>query len=175
MTGDSGVSNKHIVSDGSNGFKFVVGEAYGAATITSNSTVRALTAVADTTFNTPSQYTVMTSTGFPWVGENLSGITFNTDRLIIPETGVYLIVSYFNIGAFPSSTAKLALRFLINGTTYGTRKPTLKSSGTGAEGQLVGTGLVSLTIGDYIQQVIASDATGNLLIKDANVTMHLVS
>lgn len=143
--------------------------------ITNNSTNSALTAVADTTFNTASQFTLMTGTGFPWTSENLSNITFSTDRLTVSESGVYLIVTYLNINSFPSSTARVAMRFRVNGSTFGTRKPTVKSGGVGSELQLIGTGLVSLNAGDYIQNYIATDATGNLLIKDANITMHLVS
>lgn len=175
LTGDSGVANKHIVTDGSNGFKTIVGNAFGSMVITNNSVVAALTAVADTTFNTASQFTVMTGSSFPWSSENLQGITFNTDHLIVPETGIYLISTYLNIGAFPSTAARISMRYKINGSTYGARKPIVKSSGTGAEAQLIGSGLISLVAGDYIQNAIASDASGNLLIKDANISLHLVS
>ena len=174
ISGDSGVSDKVLVSDGANGFKFVSGIAHGSQTITANAVNIALTAVADTTFNTPTQYSLMTGTGSPWLGETLSGITFSVDKLTVPITGVYLITSYLNIGAFPSTVAKIALRYRINGSTFSTRFPTIKSSGTGAESQLIGFGLVSMSAGDYIQLYIASDVTGNLLIKSANSTMHLV-
>lgn len=175
VSGDSGVSGKFIVSDGANGFIFRIAEATGAMVITNNSTNAALTAVADNTFNTASQFTLMTGTGFPWTSENLSNVTFNTDRLTVTETGVYLLATYLNINSFPSSSARVAMRFRINGSTFGIRKPTVKSGGAGSELQLIGTELVALNAGDYVQNYIATDATGNILIKDANITIHLVS
>jgi len=175
LSGDSGVTDKYLTSDGSNGFKFIVGVSYGAMTITNNGIVAAMTAVADTTFNTASQFTLMTGASFPWVGENLASMSFATDRLTVTETGVYLVVTYLSIGAFPTASARIAMRFRLNGTTFGTRKPIVKSGSVGAESQLIGTGLIALTAGDYIQNYIASDATGNVLIRDANITLHKVS
>jgi len=175
VAGDSGVANKQIVSDGGNGFKFKIATSFGAMTITNNAVVQAMTAVADTTFNTASQFTLMTGASFPWAGENLSGITFATDKITISETGIYLLVAYLDIAAFPSSTARISMRFRINGSAYGSRKPIVKSGVVNAESQLIATGLVGLNAGDYLQHYIASDVTGNLLIRDANITCHLVS
>lgn len=174
ITGDSGVANKSVVSDGANGFQFATTAAYGSMTITANSVTATMTAVADTTFNTASQFTLMTGTGFPWAAGPLLGTTFNTDRLVAPVTGVYQVSTYININSFPSTNARISMRTLVNGSTYGARKPTIKSSGAGDEGILVGVGLIALNAGDYVQNVLASDASGTLLIKDANFTLHLV-
>jgi hypothetical protein len=175
ISGDGGEVGKHVVSDGANGFTFKKEDVFGTMAITNNGITTSLTAVADTTFNTPNQFIVMTGAAYPWISENLQEITFtNSNRLNVPIAGVYLITTYVNIGTFPSGTAKLAIRYLINGTTYSTRKPTLKSSGAGAEGQLVGFGLISLAANDYVQLTIASDASGTLLIRDANISIHRV-
>lgn len=149
-------------------------KAYGSMTITNNSVNFPVTAVADTTFNTPSQFSLLTGTGAPLVGETLKGITFNVNRLIIPYTGIYEIKTYANISSFPSNTAKVALRFLINGTTYSSRGPIVKSAVAGDCDVMSAHGLINLTAGDYFQNVIASDTTGNILIRDFNTTIILV-
>lgn len=174
LAGDAGNVDHVLVSDGADGFKLKSDIVYGSMTITNNSTNFVLTAVADTSFNTPAQFTLVTGTGAPWVSENLFEVTFNTNRLIVPVTGVYKIDMYMNIGAFPATGAKVAVRYLINGTSYSTRKPTIKSSGAGAEGQLIGFGLLTLNAGDFLQLTVASDSTGNLLIRDLNTTLQLI-
>lgn len=167
--GDGSTANRTVLSDGADGFKLSPSPTYGNMAITNNATNMALTAVADTTFNTASQFSTITGAGAPWAGENLSNITFATDKLTIVNAGVYKIETYLNIGSFPSTTAKIAIRYKVNGTTYSTRKPTIKSSGTGAEGQLIGLGILTVAANDYVQIAVASDTTGNLLIRDANV------
>lgn len=152
----------------------VGGTAYGSMTITANAVNFPVTAVADTTFNTPSQFTLLTGTGAPLVGESLKFVTFNVNRLIVPYTGVYQIQTYANISAFPSNTAKIALRFLVNGTTYSTRGPIVKSAVAGDADHLSAHGLITLVAGNYIQNVIASDTTGNILVRDFNTTLVLV-
>ena len=174
VDGDSGVAGKHLVTDGSNGVKFVDALHYGNMAVTDNGNTFSMTAVADTTFNTASQFTLLTGSGSPWSSELLDGVTFSTDRLTVDHAGVYKIEAYLNIGAFPSSTAKLAMRYRINGTTYSSRKPTIKSSGATAEGQLIGFGIVTLAANDYVQLTVASDTTGSALFKDINVIVTMV-
>lgn len=149
-------------------------KAYGSMVITNNTTTFAMTAVADTTFDTPSQFSLLTGTGAPLSGELLYGITFSVNRLTVPYTGVYHIESYTNISSFPSNTARIALKYILNGTTYSSRGPIIKSAIAGDQSQMAGFGLIALNAGDYIQMVIASDTTGNLVIKDMNNTLSLV-
>ena len=170
---DGGVSDLSIVSDGTGGLKFLNDHAHGSMTITNNATNFPLTAVADTTFNTPSQYTLFTGVGAPWVGESLHDMTFTTDRLTVSIKGIYMINLWANIIAYPSASAKVSIRYLLNGTSYSTRKPTVKSGGVGAADQLNGFGLVSLNPGDYLQLTVASDATGNLIMSDVNTSLTL--
>lgn len=149
-------------------------KAYGMMTITNNSVNFPITAVADTTFSTPSQFSLLTGTGAPLAGERLKGITFSVDKLTVPYTGIYEIQTYANISAFPSNTAKLSLRFLINGTTYSSRGPIVKSAVAGDADHLSAHGLISLTAGDYLQNLIASDTSGNILIRDFNTSLVLI-
>jgi hypothetical protein len=163
-----------VVTNGTGGFKLLSDNAYGSMTITNNAIAFPVTAVADTTFNTPSQYSLMTGTGMPWLSENLFGITFSIDRVTVPVTGVYMINLWLNLTTFPTNTARISIRYRLNGGSYSTRKPTIKSAVAGDAGQIVGFGLLALTAGDYIQLYIASDATGNLVINDANSTLQLI-
>lgn len=116
----------------------------------------------------------MTGTGFPWASENLHDITFDTNKLTINISGIYMINLWANIVQYPSSTAKVSIRYLVNGVTYSSRKPTVKSGGVGAIDQLNGFGLISLSAGDFIQLAVASDATGNIIFGDVNSTLQLV-
>ena len=147
---------------------------YGAMTITGNTTAFPITAVADTSFNTPSQFSLFTGTGAPLSGETLKGISFNVNRLTVSVTGVYEIKTYCNVASFPSNSAKISLRFLVNGTTYSTRGPIVKSAIDGDSDIINAHGFISLTAGDYIQNVIASDATGNIIIRDFNTSLVLI-
>lgn len=174
ITSDGGVANLTVASTGSGGLKFLNDHAHGSQVITNNSTAFAITAVADTTFNTPSQYSLMTGTGFPWASENLHDMTFDTNKLTISISGIYMINLWANIVQYPSATAKVSIRYLVNGVTYSSRKPTVKSGGAGAVDQLNGFGLIQLSAGDFIQLVVASDATGNIIFGDVNSTLQLV-
>lgn len=171
---DGGISGLSVRSDGTGGLVFVNSHAHGSQVVTNNSTAHAITAVADTTFNTPSQYSLMTGAGYPWASENLHDITFSVDRLTADISGVYMINLWANIVQYPSSTAKVSIRYLLNGTTYSSRKPTVKSGGAGAVDQLNGFGLLILNAGDFLQLTVASDATGNLIFSDINSTLTLI-
>lgn len=163
------------VADGVGGGNWRRATAYGSQVIINNAINFALTAVADTTFNTTSQYTLLTGAGAPWTSESLYGVTFNTDRLIVPVTGVYELKLWMNVLGFPTATAKVASRYRINGTgAFSTRKPTVKSGAAGDICQMVFSEHVTLTAVDYIQLYVASDGTGNLVLGDANLTLNLV-
>ncbi len=143
--------------------------------ITNNPVNFPVVAVADTTFNTPSQYSLLTGVGAPWASELLFGVSFTTDRLTVPVTGVYRINLWMNINALSGAAAKVSVRYRLNGTgAYSARKPTIKAAAAADMSQLVMSELLSLTAGDYVQLYIASDATGNLLIEDTNSSLQLV-
>lgn len=171
---DNSIAERVVVSDGTNKLKFLDSVPYGNMAITNNISNFNVTSVADTSFNTASQFSLVSGSGAPWTSELLHGITFNTDKLTVATKGIYKVEAYLNIGLFPSNTSKIAIRYRINGTNYSRRKPTIKSSGTGDEAQLLGFGIVALNPNDYVQLVIASDTTGSLLIKDCNVVLTLV-
>jgi hypothetical protein len=174
VTGDGGIPDKFVLSDGLGGFKLGTAAAHGALTITNNLVNFPLIAVADTTFNTTSQYSLMTGTGSPWAAENVFGVIPSVDRLTVPVAGVYLIYFWANITSFPSSTAKVSVRYRVNGGAFSTRKPMVKSAIAADMGQLVSIEMATLAANDYIQIYVASDATGNLLIGDAVSSIDMI-
>ena len=174
LSGDAAVANKILVTDGSNGFDLITGFAYGAMVISGNTNAFSVTAAADATLATTTDYVLFTGTGAPWASETLSGITFNTNRLIVPVSGVYEVHSWASITDFPSNTATIAMKYRINGTTFSTRHPKEKSNSAGDSGNLNAAGLVSLSANDYIQIYVASSVTGSLEIANANIMLKLV-
>lgn len=161
------------VSDGAGGFLFVADSVYGSMTITANTNSFSVTAAADSTLNTNTDYVLLTGTGAPWAGEQLNGVTFNTNRLTVPTTGTYRIDLWSTITGYPTNTAKVSVKYRVNGTTFSSRHPLSKSNSAGDAGQLQGFGLFPLTAGDFIQIYVASSATGGLIFADLNTTLSL--
>ena len=175
LTGDAGTADRPVVSDGADGFVLQDTPSYGSMKIVANATNMPLTAVADTTFATSSQFSLVTGSPAPWVaGTPMQNITFSTDKMTFAKAGVYQLMAYLNIGGFPSSTAKIALRYRVNGGAYSDLKSVVKASSASDESQIFGAGLLTVAANDYIQLYVASDVTGNLLIKDANFVASIV-
>lgn len=174
LSGDAGVSGKAVHTDGANGFVLKTVNAYGSMVITGNTNAFAITAAADSTLNTTTDYVLFTGTGAPWASETLYGITFNTNRLIVPVAGVYEIHTWASVTGFPSNVAKIAAKYRVNGTTFSTRHPMEKSNSSGDSGNLNAAGMITLSANDYIQLYLASSVTGNLTIANANVMLKLV-
>lgn len=174
LAGDGGSSNLRLVSDGTNGFTLKTNAAYGCMASTSNTNNFAITAAADTTLLTASQYSLFTGTGAPWASENLLGITFATDRLTVPVAGIYKLDVWGTVTAFPSATAKVGLRHKVNATTSGTRFSIAKSGAAGDICVLAYSEILSLSASDYVQMMVASDATGNIVIQNMAVMLNLI-
>ena len=75
---------------------------------------------------------------------------------------------------FPSNTAKVGIKFKINGTTFSDMKAVVKSNSNGDAGSLAACDLITLAANDYIQLYIASDATGNVVINNMALTMKMI-
>lgn len=174
LGGDSGVAGKIILTDGANGFTGKVFSSYGVMGITNNANNYVIgTAATDPNLQTNSEYTLFTGAGAPFVGENLYGTTFSVDRLTVSVSGVYEIRFWSNIGTFPSTSSKVGAKFRINGTTWSPRTVVAKSNSAGDFGHLNAFGLVTLNANDYVQLYVASTATGNLVMSNANLTVDL--
>jgi len=174
LSGDGGNANRRILTTGDNGFKLVIDAAYCNMHIVNNTTPFPVVAVADPTLNTGSQYTLLTGPGAPYTSTVSSGITFSSDRMTVPVGGTYELACWVNISQFPSNTAKMAMKFRVNGTTVSNMKVSVKSNSNGDYGTLVAFDYITLSANDYIQLMIASNTTGNLIIENMNLTMNLI-
>jgi hypothetical protein len=144
-------------------------------TITNNTNAFTMAAAVDGTLNTNTDYVLFTGTGAPWaLGTPSLGITFLTDRVIVPVAGIYQIELWSTITGFPTNTAKVSVKHRINGGAFSARHPIAKSNSAGDAGNLNGFGLVTLAANDYIQLYLASTAAGGLTFSDVNVTINLI-
>lgn len=173
LTTDGGSSDLKLVTDGAEGFTLKRNAAYGSLVINSNNNAFSAIAAADPTLASTSDYVLFTGTGAPWTSESLNGITFTTDRLTVPVTGVYKFDLWANVNQYPSTSAKLAFRYRINGSTFATRYPMTKSNAAGDSGSISASGLISLAANDYIQLYIASTVTGSVILQAVNLTLTL--
>lgn len=174
MSGDGGNANRRILTTGDDGFKLVIDSAYANMHITNNAVPFPVTAVADPTLNTGSQYVLLTGPGAPFVSDVSNGITFSTDKLTIVTPGTYELACWANVSLFPSNTAKVALKFRINGTTVSLMKVAVKANSGGDYGNLVAFDYVTFAANDYVQLMIASTATGNTTFENMNLTLNLI-
>lgn len=174
LSGDGGVTNKLILTDGANGFVLAPAYANGEMLFSDNGNAFAITASADTTLHTTSQYALFTGTGAPFASANLDGVTFTTDRLTFTKAGLYQVGFWCTIEGFPSNTAKVAFRYRKNGTTVSSLKVINKSNSAGDIKVMSYTVFVQLAANDYLQVMIASDTTGNVVIGDMGLSAHLI-
>ena len=176
LSGDGGSTNSELVTDGTNGFTLKTKDVYGSMTITNNTNAFSITAAVDPLLNTNSDYVLFTGTGAPWAASGLEfgGLAFSVDRLTVPVSGVYKIDLWSTISGFPSNTAKVAVKYRINGGTFSSRRPLVKSNSAGDYGSLGGFGLISLSANDYIQLYVASTVTGSLTFDNVNTTLQLL-
>lgn len=176
LAGDGGLVDRKILTDGTNGFRLVRDMAYGGMGIFGNTNSFAMTAAVDATLNTNSDYVVLTGTGAPWLADpvGLLGVTFSVDRLTVQTTGIYRVDLWATITSFPSNTAKISVKYRINGTTMTLRHPIVKSNSVGDNGNLNGFGIGLFNAGDYIQVMVASTVTGGLILSDVSAVMTLI-
>lgn len=174
LAGDGGASDRRILTTGDNGFKLVMDHAYGNMSVNNNAVPFPVTAAADPTLNTASQYVLLTGPGAPFVSSLTSNISFDTNRLMVDQPGIYELSFWANIASFPSNTAKVGIKFRINGTTFSTRRIVAKSNSNGDYGVLVGFDIVQLADNDYVQFYTASDVTGNILFENMNFTLNMI-
>lgn len=176
LSGDGGSNNQRILTNGTNGFQIKTDSAYGAMQVTANTNAFSVIAAVDATLNTNTDYALFTGTGAPWAADPVNfGITFSTNRLTVPVTGIYKLDFWSTITGWPSTAAKISVKYRINGGTYSTRHPMARApQGAGDPGELTGFGFISLSANDFLQLYVASTVTGNLIFQDVNTALTLV-
>lgn len=175
LAGDGGSTNLRPITDGANGFVLRSAAVLGSMVISGNTNAITLSAASDSTLNTNTDYILMTGTGAPWAVENaFGGVTFSTNRLTVPVTGIYKIDLWSTIIGWPTASSKISVKYRINGSTFSTRHPMARTPATTSDpGELTGFGLIALTANDFIQLYVASTGAGGLVFGDLNTTLTL--
>lgn len=175
LFGDGGNANLVPVTNGTNGFVFKGRAAYGQMSITNNTNNFALVAATDATLNTNTDYVLYTGTGAPWTASGIEFATsFATDRLTTTIAGVYRLSVYASLSGFPSTSARIGLKYRVDGTGFGARRTMCKSNAAGDDGSLALTELLLLNAGSFIQLYMASTVTGGLVVTDLTCVLELV-
>lgn len=173
-SGDAGVADKILVSDGSGGFVMRAGFAYGNMGLVNNTNAFTITAASDATLNTNSDYQLFTGTGAPFTSGLLSNTTFALNALTVGVTGVYKLSIAGQVTTFPSTVAKVGMKYRINSGTFSPRRSMTNSATSGDIGQINLDEIVSLTAGDVIQTYIASTVAGGVTLSDLSVNIELI-
>lgn len=148
---------------------------YGSMVITNNSVAFPIAAASDTTLTSDVDYVAFVGVGAPWSSEHtFGGVTRVANRLKVTVAGDYKLDVWADITGFPSNIAKIAIKYRINGVTFGPRKITEKSNSSGDAGNMTGFGLVTLAANDEVGIAVASTVAGNLTINNLNTTLTLV-
>jgi hypothetical protein len=175
LSGDGGVARLKMLTNGSNGFALYRDTAYGKMVVVDNSTPFAVTAAADPTLETASQYVLLTGSGAPFTNGTSDGVVFDgTNKLTFTYAGVYDLNFWSNITGFPSNTAKVSVRFRTNGTSVSPMHVWCKSNSNGDAGILAASDFITVAAGDYIQLMTASDTTGNIVFHNMNLTAKML-
>ena len=151
--------------------------AYGSLGIdsTSTNTSFALTAAADSTLNTNTDYTVVNAVGL-WIAEITDGLTVDasTGRITATKAGIYDINFAFTYYIASTGSYEVGFKCGINGVPIN-RKIVTTSSGNSQIKTLTSPNhLVSLNVGDYLNIYIAINTTATVVLTDSCFAVQLV-
>lgn len=173
----SSTEDHRILLGPSGAFKTAADFSIGSMLINNNQNAFGVTSAADSTLNTDSDYVLLTGNGAPWQADDLNlmrGVTFNTDRMTITVAGIYKLEFWAVIKGFPSNSAAIGVKYRLNGNTLGPAKAVIKSNSTGDYGNISAFGITQLSPNDYLQIMVASTTTGNLLFENFRFTAQLL-
>lgn len=175
LTGDAGVANLKVLTDGSGGFRTVTDSVYGSMVLNGNTNAFTVGAATDPLLNSNSDYVLFSGTGAPWLaGSDQYGVGFSVDRLTVATAGVYRVDFWGTIAGYPTPTSKVSIKTRVNGTALSVRHPLSRSSVSGDVGSIGGFEIRTLSQGDYIQLAVASTGAGGLILSDVCVTLTLL-
>lgn len=148
---------------------------HGEMLLQGNTTAVALSAAADTTLNTDSDYVRASSGIGTWQAGVLSFMNFSTDLLGIVVPGDYILNLWLELEVVNTST-RVAVKFAINDLVpYSTRKVSFQSNSVNNIGNLSGQFILpGLTALDTISLYVAADAATNIIVRDAGLILTLL-
>lgn len=133
-----------------------------------------MTAAADVSLSTNSDYRTITGTGAPWTNDQLFGVTTTADGLVASVSGVYKLETWLDLSQFPTTAAKIGLKYIIDGTVYGARRAVVSSNDTGDAGLINMFAIVPITAGSVIRLAVASTAAGNITFHSGTFMINLL-
>jgi len=138
---------------------------YGQRAITNNASVIAITAAADSTLATNTDYLQITGIWNAAPDGINNGVTQQTNSITVGRTGDYQIEVWTTVFA-STNNVRVALKFGVNGTISLGRRPSARLANAGVRGNISAHGLVHLTAGDVVTLWFAADAGTNVTFED---------
>ncbi len=173
---DAANAGEVYTADGVGGgaWEAVGGSVFGDMHIVNNTTPLAVTAAADTTLNTDSQY-IKIDTGI-WTTGVTDGVTFNANGYLEALTAGTYEVSFWTSFDIDTITTFSAVKFSIDdtNTTLSPRKLSRLSGSGGDIGNMAASGYVDLVVGSKVSMWVAADKTVNATFRDAGLTIILL-
>lgn len=139
---------------------------FGQRTVTNNTTTTPKTAAVDPTLVSNSDYTQLTGIFTALPDGIVSGVTQQTNGMLIGTTGPYEIKLWSSFTSSVNNT-NVAFKFAVNGAISLVRRPRARVGTTGDRVAVAAHGYVNLTAGDVVTLWVASDQTANITIEDA--------
>lgn len=177
LDGVSGPSEGDMILVGPSGTSFTSrrSTSFGSMLVLDNSNGFTVSAAADSSLTTNSDYTLFTGNGAPWQADSfMDGVSFRTDRLTVNVTGIYKIDLWGVIKAFPTNTSSIGVKYRRNGTLFGPAKAIIKSNSAGDYGNVSAFGILQLSAGDYVQLMVASTSAGTVTFDSIRLTLQLM-
>lgn len=139
---------------------------FGQRSITTNVTAIPKTAAVDPTLVSNADYTQVTGIFTALPDGISSGVTQQTNSMLIETTGPYEIKVWCSFTSSVNNT-NVAFKFAINGVIGTARRPRARVGTTGDRVSVAAHGYINLTAGDVVTLWFASDQTANITLEDA--------
>lgn len=168
----SALSRQVLVANGLGGTSFTNGlmNTHSQIGINSNTTAKAMTAAADATLNTNTDYTKMTGAAFPWTVAYTDNISFTTDQFTLPYGGYYL-VSFWGSFKVAAINTFMGIKYAINNTApYSVQKLITQSTTANDIKSLSATSIIGpVSANDTLSFYMASTNSTNITMQDGGV------
>lgn len=166
-------SGEMYVADGagSGSWQHTSTSTFGSMNIVNNSTGTAVTAAADATLNTDTDYVKVTA---GWASGHLERVTFSTNKLVAPTTGHYTIKFWCSV-KIPAINNFIGIKYAVNDATpYSLQKLVSQSATSNDYRNLFGSAVVALNAGDSVSIYVAATKNDTLVFEEAGMIMSFM-
>lgn len=173
---DTALLKQIFISDGAGGGTWNFGgSVHGEMVIVSNTVSVALTAAADSTLGTDTDY-IRAGAGIgAWQSGALDNVGFSVDKLVISIPGDYQLTFWADLQISNTNTL-VAVKFAINDLIpYSVRKISMQSNNANNVGNISGSAILpNMALNDTVSLYTAADAATNIIVKDAGMILTLL-